>query len=119
MTPFRIGFLLYPHTTQLDVTGPGEFLVNMSGAELYFAWKSVEPVPTDAGFSIVPTTTFDECPQMDMICAGGGGGQTAVMQDPEVMDWLRRQGAGSKYITSDLSGSLLCCAGRLVMRLRW
>jgi len=47
------GFLLYPHMTQLDVTGPAQILGYMSGAELYFVWKSFEPVPTDASFSIV------------------------------------------------------------------
>ena len=33
--PFRIGFLLYPHVTQLDLTGPAQFLSRMSNVELY------------------------------------------------------------------------------------
>jgi len=118
MTPFRIGFLLYPHMTQLDVTGPAQFLANMSGAELYFVWKSFEPVPTDASFSIVPTATFDDCPQMDMICTPGGGGQTAVMQDPGVIDWLKRQGSMAKYVTSVCSGSLILGAAGLIVGYR-
>lgn len=114
MTRFRIGFLLYPHVTQLDITGPAQFLANMSGAELYFVWKNREPMSTDAGFSILPTATFNDCAQMDMICTPGGGGQTAVMQDSQVMDWLKGQGAAAKYITSVCSGSLLLGAAGLI-----
>lgn len=114
MDRFRIGFLLYPHMTQLDVTGPAQFLANMSGAELYFVWKDREPVLTDAGFSILPTATFGDCPQMDMICTPGGGGQAAAMQDPQVIDWLKGQGATAKYITSVCSGSLLLGAAGLI-----
>ena len=63
-------------------------------------WKTRDPVPTDAGFSIVPTTTFADCPQLDVICVPGGGGQVALMTDPETLDFLRKQAATARYVTS-------------------
>src|SRR5689334_14825245 len=36
MTPFRIGFLLYPNLTQLDMTAPAQILHRMPGAELHY-----------------------------------------------------------------------------------
>ena len=30
--PFKIGFLIYPHMTHLDVTGPAQVFAQMSGA---------------------------------------------------------------------------------------
>lgn len=113
-SPFRIGFLLYPHVTQLDLTGPAQFLARMSDTTIHLVWKNIEPVMTDAGFSIVPTDSFDSCPALDMICVPGGGGQLALMQDSEVLGWLQTQGSHAQYITSVCSGSLLLGAAGLM-----
>jgi cyclohexyl-isocyanide hydratase len=112
--PFRIGFLLYPHVTQLDLTAPAQFLSAMSGAELHFVWKDLQPVHTDASFQIVPTDTFESCPDLDMICVPGGPGQPALMQDAQVLAWLARQGAQAKWVTSVCTGSLLLGAAGLL-----
>ena len=80
--PIQIGILLYPNVTQLDATGPAQVLSRVPGAKMHMIWKTRDPVPTDAGFSIVPTTTFADCPQLDVICVPGGGGQVEVMVDP-------------------------------------
>jgi cyclohexyl-isocyanide hydratase len=113
-SPFRIGFLLYPHVTQLDLTGPAQFLSRMSDTAIHLVWKNIEPVRTDAGFAIVPSDSFDSCPALDMICVPGGGGQLALMQDPEVLGWLQTQGLQARYITSVCSGSLLLGAAGLI-----
>ena len=56
--PLHIGLLIYPNVTQLDATGPAQVLSRVPGARMHMVWKTLDPVPTDAGFSIVPTTTF-------------------------------------------------------------
>src|SRR5262249_36259994 len=66
MTPFRIGFLLYPNLTQLDLTGPAQILHRMPGAELHYLWKNLEPVPSDCGLALMPTMVLVEAPQLDM-----------------------------------------------------
>ena len=53
-----ISFLLFPQVTQRDLTGPAQVLSRVPGAQMHMIWKTRDPVPTDAGFSIVPTTTF-------------------------------------------------------------
>ena len=103
----HIGFLIYPHFTQLDATGPAQVLCQLPGATIHMLWKLRDPVPTDAGFSIVPTTTLDEAPQLDVICVPGGPGQKAVMDDEEILEFVRIQGAKASYVTSVCSGSLL------------
>ncbi|MFM2044924.1 MAG: hypothetical protein RLY86_3500 [Pseudomonadota bacterium] len=113
-SPFRIGFLLYPHVTQLDLTGPAQFLSRMSDTHLHLVWKDLAPVPTDAGFAIVPTDTFETCPGLDMLCVPASGGQPAVMADTEVLNWLRHRGAQARYVTSVCSGSLLLGAAGLM-----
>lgn len=109
-----IGFLLFPDVTQLDLTGPAQVLARVPGAAVHLVWKTLEPVPTDAGFSIVPTRTFDTCPPLDVLCVPGGGGIGACLQDPLVLTWLRRQGEGARYVTSVCTGSLALGAAGLL-----
>ena len=111
---FRIGFLLWPNLTQLDMTGPAQVLHRMPGAELHFVWKTLDPVPSDCGLSLVPTTTLADCPPLDMICVPGGVGTDAVMADEPVLDWLRAQAAGAKLVTSVCTGSLILGAAGLL-----
>lgn len=111
---FHIGFLLYPHVTQLDLTGPAQFLARMSNTRVHFVWKDLAPVMTDAGFAILPTDTFEMCPDLDMVCVPGGGGQLAIMSDADVLGWLKRQGGQAAYVTSVCSGSLLLGAAGLM-----
>jgi cyclohexyl-isocyanide hydratase len=112
--PIAIGILIYPNLTQLDATGPAQVLARVPGATLHMIWKTRDPIPTDAGFSIVPNTTFADCPQLDVICVPGGGGQVALMTDPETLDFLRRQAAGARYVTSVCTGSLVLGAAGLL-----
>ncbi|TAJ36642.1 MAG: DJ-1/PfpI family protein [Reyranella sp.] len=110
----HIGILLFPDVTQLDATGPAQVLCRVPGAKLHMIWKTKDPVPTDAGFSIVPTTSFSDCPQLDVICVPGGGGQVALMGDEETLAFLRKQAAGARYVTSVCTGSLVLGAAGLL-----
>lgn len=110
----HIGFLMYPHVTQLDATGPAEVLSKVPNAKVHMIWKTLEPIPNDSGFSINPTDTFETCPDLDVICIPGGLGQRALMDDTEVLDFVRRQGEQAKYVTSVCSGSLLLGASGLL-----
>ena len=112
--PLHIGILIYPNVTQLDATGPAQVLARVPGAVLHMIWKTRDPIPTDAGFSIVPNTTFTDCPRLDVICVPGGGGQVALMTDPETLDFLRRQAATARYVTSVCTGSLVLGAAGLL-----
>lgn len=113
-TPFRIGFLLYPNVTQLDMTGPAQVLHRMPGAQVYYVWKTIEPIMSDCELALMPTVTMADCPQLDMVCVPGGYGCTAVMADAEVLDWLRTQAAGAKLMTSVCTGSLVLAAAGLL-----
>jgi cyclohexyl-isocyanide hydratase len=110
----QIGILIYPNLTQLDATGPAQVLARVPGAKLHMIWKTRDPVPTDAGFSIVPTTSFADCPQLDVLCVPGGGGPVELMTDRETLDFLRQQAAGARYVTSVCTGSLILGAAGLL-----
>lgn len=103
----HIGFLLFPNVTQLDLTGPAQVLSRVPGAKTHLVWKTLAPVPTDVGFSINPTTSFADCPQLDVLCVPGGFGVEALFEDEETLSFLRRQAADARYVTSVCNGSLV------------
>lgn len=110
----QIGILFFPNVTQLDAMGPAQVLSRLPGAKMHMIWKNRDPVTTDSGFAVLPTTTFADCPQLDVICVPGGAGQVALMNDEETLAFLRRQAAGARYITSVCTGSLVLAAAGLL-----
>lgn len=110
----KFGLLLFPNLTQLDLTGPFEVFSRMRGVETALIWKSLDPVPSDRGMSIIPTHTFDTAQDLDLICVPGGPGQIALMGDDETLDYLRRVAAGCAWVTSVCTGSLILAAAGLL-----
>jgi cyclohexyl-isocyanide hydratase len=113
-SPIHIGFLIYPGVTQLDATAPAQVLSLVPGAQIHMVWKDLNPVQSDAGFSINPTDTLETCVDLDVICVPGGPGQRAVMADRDVLVFLKRQGDQAKFVTSVCGGSLLLGAAGLL-----
>jgi len=112
--PLQIGLLVFPRVTQLDFTGPLQVFSALPGAKLHLVWKRIEPVPSDAVLTLTPTMTFADCPQLDVICVPGGRGTDDLLNDAEVLDFLRRQAEGAKYVTSVCTGSLALGAAGLL-----
>ena len=112
--PFRIGFLLFPNLTLLDLTGPYEVLSKIRGAELFLIWKTPGAIRTDSGFTIAPTSTCSDCPQLDLICVPGGVGVGDLLSDTDVLNFLREQSKAARYVTSVCTGALVLGAAGLL-----
>jgi cyclohexyl-isocyanide hydratase len=110
----HIGMLLFPRMTQLDLTGPFEVMHRIPGAEVHLVWKDLEPVRADSGLRVTPTTRLSDCPPLDVVFAPGGGGQMDLMTDDLVLDFLARNGASAKWVTSVCTGALLLGAAGLL-----
>jgi cyclohexyl-isocyanide hydratase len=111
---FSVGLLLFPNLTQLDLTGPFEVFNRAPGATVHLIWKTRDPVTSDTGLTMMPTATFDDCPPLDVICVPGGPGVAALMEDADVLDFLRQQAADAKYVTSVCTGSMVLGAAGLL-----
>ena len=113
----RIGMLLFPRLTQLDLTGPYEVFARVPDAEVHLVWKTLEPVRAESGLGLLPTTTFQSCPPLDVVVVPGGSGVDAVLEDDEALAWLRAAAAQARYVVSVCTGALaLGAAGLLVGR---
>jgi cyclohexyl-isocyanide hydratase len=112
--PLQIGLLVFPKVTQLDLTGPLQVFASVPGAQVHLIWKRIEPVPSDSVLTLTPTVSFADCPQLDVICVPGGAGTDDMINDAEMLEFLRRQAAGAKYVTSVCTGSLVLGAAGLL-----
>lgn len=110
----KIGFLLFPTVTQLDLTGPYEVLSRAPGAEVHIIAKTLAPVLSEKVLALVPTTTFKDCPSLDLLCVPGGPGVGDVMTDAETLAFVRVQGAQARYVTSVCTGALILAAAGLL-----
>ncbi len=112
--PLQIGLVLFPKVTQLDFTGPLQVFSSIPGAKVHLIWKRIEPVTSDSVMMLTPTVTFADCPQLDVICVPGGLGTDDMVNDEEMLAFLRQQAEGAKYITSVCTGSLVLGAAGLL-----
>lgn len=112
--PFRIGLLLFPNITQLDLTGPYEVFTKLPGAEVRLVWKTRDPVTAGGGMRLIPDTTFADCPQLDLICVPGGAGMNTLLTDAKTLGFLRAQASGARYVTSVCTGALVLGAAGLL-----
>lgn len=114
ITSLNIGFLIFPGITPLDALGPAQFLARLPGAQVLTIYKQIEQIETDAGFTLLPTNTFADCPKLDVICIPGGFGTNALMDDEKVLNFIKEQAKTAKYVTAVCTGSLLLGAAGLL-----
>ncbi len=103
----NIGFVLFPNLTQLDFTGPLQVLHRLPGSAVHILAATRDAVPSDCNLGLVPTHSFAESPQLDLICVPGGGGVLGAMQDQAVLDFVSRQAPGARYVTSVCTGAFV------------
>lgn len=116
-----IGMLVYPGMFLLDMVGPLAVFESLMNREIHLLWKNLEPVSSDQPehktlIPVTPTTTFKECPeQLDVLFVPGGvPGTLTMMEDPEVIGFLKEKGKTARFITSVCTGSLILGAAGLL-----
>ncbi len=127
MSALQIGFVLFPNLTQLDFTGPLQVLSRLPESTTHIAAKTRDPVPSDAALALMPTTTFKDCPPLDLLCitvqglsaldllcVPGGFGVDQAIEDEETMDFVRREGRRARYVTSVCTGAFVLGAAGLL-----
>lgn len=108
--------LIYPGMTVMDLIGPHCMFGSLMGATIHIVAKSLDPVTSDAGLTIIPTATFDTCPRdlTALFTPGGTDGTLAAASDPETLAFMADRGSRAKYVTSVCSGSLILGAAGLL-----
>ena len=110
----KIGIILFPDFTQLDLTAPYEVFSRMPGSEIYLISGTLSPVRSERGLSILPDTLYEDCPVLDVIFLPGGAGITGALQNEKLISFLKSKAATAKYITSVCTGSLVLASAGLL-----
>jgi cyclohexyl-isocyanide hydratase len=110
----EIGSLLFEGVDQIDLTGPFEVLSRLPNATCRIYGKEISPVRDVRGLILTPNGDLASAPKLDVLHVPGGFGQEALMEDGEVLSWVRMQAAGAKSVLSVCTGALILGAAGLL-----
>lgn len=112
----RVAFVLAPHATVIDFTGPWEVFQDVEVPErgerrpfeLYTVAETRDPVTATGGLRILPDHTFDDAPQPHVIVV------PALRGSPRLHAWLRQASPKADLTMSVCTGAFqLARAGLL------
>lgn len=111
----EIAILIYDKLAALDAVGPYEVMRNVPGWDVRFVAKRKGDTRTEDGtLGLVADHTLDEIASPDVVLVPGGIGSRPLMQDEELLEWLRQVDRSTKWTTSVCTGSLLLGAAGLL-----
>jgi cyclohexyl-isocyanide hydratase len=110
----NIGLLVFPNVQQLDLTGPYEVFASVPDIKVHLLWKTLEPIVSSTGLTLLPTCTFADCPPLDVICIPGGLGVDPLLEDSQTLAFVQQQAKTVRYITSVCTGALVLGAAGLM-----
>lgn len=110
----KIGGLVFPNLDQCDFTGPFEALSRIPNSTFYTLWKDKSIVRDMRGMQLVPNTSFQDAPQLDVLLVPGGYGQEEAAASEEVLTFIREQAKHALYVYSVCTGALICGAAGLL-----
>ena len=112
------GLLLFDGTEELDFVGPWEVFTmsRMLRPEdaVFTVARSADPVICAKGLRVLPDYTLSQAPPMDVLLIPGGQGTRRLLEDTEVLDWVRKVAARCTWVTSVCTGSLALAAAGLL-----
>ena len=114
MSKLKVGMLLFPDLTIQDFVGPYDVFVKEKNFEVMVVGKNTDPVQAEGGLTLIPSLSFETCPQLDIVFVPGGRGVNPMLTDIMFLDFLRQQANGARFITSVCTGSLLLAAAGLL-----
>lgn len=106
-THLQIGSLLFEGLDQVDLTAPFQVLAHIPNSTYCLYGKTADPVRDHKGLRLTPDAAIGDAPQLDVLHVPGGPGQEALMDDEEVLGWLRQQAVGAKSVFSVCTGALI------------
>ena len=103
-----IAIPIFDRLTALDAVGPYEVLSRLPGATVHFVAADTGPKRTDNGMlELVASRRLDELPRPDVIVVPGGIAVRTLLDDDELVGWIRTAHETSQWTTSVCTGALL------------
>ena len=111
----KTAILIFDALTALDAIGPYEVLRSVPGWEVEFVAKSTGEVRTDSGFlGLSADKAIADVSDPDIVLVPGGKGNRPLLEDEEVLSWLRQVDEQTTWTSSVCTGSLVLGAAGLL-----
>jgi transcriptional regulator GlxA family with amidase domain len=121
MEKINVGILIFDDVEVLDFAGPFEVFSRTRlapGTEsrrseesapfrVFTVARTADPITATGGLTVVPAHGFSDAPTIDLLVVPGGFGTRRLLDDEEILDWIRRTAATARQVTSVCTGSLL------------
>lgn len=109
---------LFERFTALDAVGPYEVLQRVPTIDVTFVGHRLGEVRSDNGMlGLMVDNTFAEVPRPDVVVFPGGIGTRVLINDQEVLDWVREAHNHTRFTTSVCTGGLVLAAAGLLNEL--
>ena len=109
-----LAIVLFPRFETLDVFGPVEMWGRLEDYRIVTVSEDGGTITSAQGIDTVTDYSFEDAPQFDIIMIPGGMGTRTEVNNPVMLDFLRKQDEGTEYTTSVCTGSaVLAKAGIL------
>ena len=106
---------LFERLTALDAVGPYEVLQRVPSIDVVFMGHQRGEVRSDNGMlGMMVDKTYAELTQPDVVVFPGGIGTRVLINDAEVLDWVREAHEHSRFTTSVCTGGLVLAAAGLL-----
>ena len=106
---------LFERFTALDAVGPYEVLQRVPSIDVTFIGHQLGEVRSDNGMlGLMVDKTFAEVPRPDVVVFPGGIGTRVLINDEEVLDWVREAHNHTRFTTSVCTGALVLAAAGLL-----
>ena len=112
--PKKLAIVLFDGFETLDVFGPVQMWWRLKDYEIVMVTETGERAKAAQGYEVTVDYSFASAPQFEIIMVPGGGGTRREINNPAMLDFLRKQDAGTEWTTSVCTGAaLLARAGLL------
>ncbi len=112
-----IGIVLFDDVEELDAIGPWEVFTSAAmlrdDVSVVTLAQSRDPVRCAKGLRIQPDHTIADAPELDVLLVPGGQGTRREVDNPALIEWLRRVAPSCSWVTSVCTGALLLCEAGL------
>ncbi|MDZ4718023.1 MAG: DJ-1/PfpI family protein [Roseiflexaceae bacterium] len=110
-----VAILIFDDVELLDFAGPFEVFSSardMHGdhgriMDVFAIAETAAPIRCRNGLVVQPEHTLETCPPFDILVVPGGAGTIAVVQRPNVIDWIRQRTTEIELLTSVCTGSFV------------
>lgn len=107
-----IGIVIFDDAEELDFVGPFEVFTSAGMAKpdalrVVTIAEKPGPIRCAKGMRVLPDHGFADAPALDVVLVPGGMGTRREVDNPALLDWLRKVGPGCRFVTSVCTGSLV------------